>query len=155
MPKNAEHKSEAIKQGDKVMVDYEGTFDDGTVFDSSKHEEHSHPLEFQAGSGQVIKGFDNAVIGMKIGEEKKFRIEAKDAYGDINPQLAKKVPRAALPKDQEPKVGMMLALGMPNGQQIPATITEVTADTITIDLNHPLAGKALNFKIKVVGIEPV
>ena len=137
----------AIKKGDKVKVDYTGTFEDGTVFDSS---EGKAPLEFEVGAGMVIKGFDSAVEGMEKGEEKDITIESKDAYGDVNPQLLQKVPRDKLPKDQEPKEGMMLALGTPDGKQMPAKITEVTDKEITIDLNHPLAGKTLKFKLKIV-----
>ena len=139
-----------VAKGDIVKVDYTGTFDDGTVFDSS--EKHGHPLEFEAGSGQVIKGFDDAVMGMKKGEEKKIVIPPAEAYGEVKAELHKKVPRAQLPQDQEPKVGMVLAVGLPNGQQFPARIVAVTKDDVTIDLNHPLAGKTLHFKIKVAEI---
>ena len=139
-----------VKKGDKVKVEYTGTFDDGTVFDSS--EKHGRPLEFEAGSGQVIKGFDEAVIGMEKGEEKEIKLQPAEAYGDVRPELRKKVPREQLPKDQEPKEGMMLLIGLPNGQQMPAKIIEVTDAEVTLDLNHPLAGKVLNFKIKVAEI---
>ncbi|MBN2101373.1 MAG: peptidylprolyl isomerase [Candidatus Aenigmarchaeota archaeon] len=140
-----------VKKGDKVKVDYTGTLDDGTVFDSSTHDGHSHPLEFEVGSGQLIKGFDEAVVGMEVDDEKDIHIEAKDAYGDPNPQLMQKVPREHLPKE-ELKEGMMLAMSLPNGQQIPGTIKEIGEKEVTIDFNHPLAGKALNFKIKLVEI---
>ena len=136
-----------IKKGDKIKVDYTGTFEDGTVFDTS---EGKHPLEFEAGSEQLIKGFSNAVIGMEKGQEKEIKLIPAESYGDVNPNMIKKVPRSQLPKDQEPKEGMMLALKTPDGHQFPARITEVTEEDITIDLNHPLAGKTLNFKIKVV-----
>jgi len=138
-----------VKKGDKIKIDYTGTFDNGEVFDSS---EGKQPLEFEVGSGMVIKGFDDGVVGMKEGEEKKIKLESKDAYGDVNPQLVKKVPRDKLPEGQEPKEGMMLGVGMPNGQQVPAKITKVGAKEITIDLNHPLAGKTLNFNLKLVKI---
>jgi FKBP-type peptidyl-prolyl cis-trans isomerase 2 len=139
-----------ITKGSKVKVDYEGTFDDGSVFDSSKHGDHSHPLEFEAGSGQVIKGFDDAVIGMEKGQEKTIKLKPEQAYGYVNAQMVQKIPREKVPKDQDIKAGMMVALGTPDGHQIPARIAEVTDEFITIDLNHPLAGKNLNFKIKVV-----
>ncbi len=139
----------SIKNGDKVKVEYTGTLDDGTVFDTS---EGKAPLEFEAGSGKVIKGFDDAVMGMEKGEEKNVKLEPKDAYGDYNPQLIKKIPRESLPKDQEPKPGTMLLVKAPNGQQYPVKITEVTDKDITIDLNQPLAGKNLNFKIKVADV---
>ena len=89
---------------------------------------------------------------MKKGEEKKIVLPAAEAYGEVKAELNKKVPRKQLPQDQEPKVGMVLAVGLPNGQQFPARIVEVTKDDVTIDLNHPLAGKTLHFKIKVAEI---
>ncbi len=139
-----------VKKGDKVKVEYTGTFDDGTVFDASSN--HGQSLEFEVGSGQVIKGFDDAVLGMKLGEEKKIVLTAAEGYGELRSELHKKVPRQQLPQDQEPKVGMILAVGMPNGQQFPARIIAVTKDDVTLDLNHPLAGKTLHFKIKVAEI---
>ncbi len=137
-----------VKNGDKVKVEYEGTFDDGTVFDSS--EKCGAPLEFEVGAGQIIPGFENAVMGMEKGEEKEFKLEPTDAYGDRNPQLVQKIPKDQLPKEVMP--GMMLMIGLPNGVQIPVKVTDVTDEEVTIDLNHPLAGKALNFKIKIVDI---
>lgn len=136
-----------VAKGNKVKVDYTGTFDDGTVFDAS--EKHGQPLEFEVGSGQVIKGFDDAVMGMKEGQEKKIVIPPAEAYGEVKAELCKKVPRKQLPQDQEPKVGMILAVELPNGMQFPARIMEVAKEDVTIDLNHPLAGKTLHFKIKV------
>jgi len=136
------------KDGDTVKVNYTGTFDDGTVFDSS--EKHGNPLEFKLGAHQVIKGFENAVRGMKKGEEKTVKITPEEAYGHPKQELMQKVPREQLPKEQEPKKGMILAVKLPNGYQMPARISDVTDTDITIDLNHPLAGKALNFKIKMV-----
>lgn len=137
----------SIENGKIVKVHYTGTLDDGTVFDSS---EGRDPLEFTVGEGKVIKGFDDAVKEMNLDEEKEIHIESKDAYGEARVELVKKVPKEQLPKDQEPQVGMVLGVGMPNGQQIPARITEVNETEVTIDLNHPLAGKNLNFKLKVV-----
>ena len=136
-----------VKQGDKVKVDYTGTFEDGEIFDTS---EGRTPLEFTAGSGQVVKGFDEAVIGMEKGEEKEITLKPEEAYGNPNPDLIKKLPKEQLPEDAE--VGSILGLVMPNGQQIPAKVTEITNEEITLDLNHPLAGKVLKFKIKVVEI---
>ncbi|NQV91484.1 peptidylprolyl isomerase [Candidatus Woesearchaeota archaeon] len=142
-----------VEKGNKVKVEYEGKFDDGSVFDSSKT--HGKPLEFIAGQGHVVPGFDNAIVGMDKDEEKEITITPEDGYGPINAELTKEVPRDQLPKDQDPKVGMMLAVSLPNGQQVPATITNVTEEKVTIDLNHPLAGKTLHFKIKVVDITEV
>ncbi|NCO10990.1 peptidylprolyl isomerase [Candidatus Pacearchaeota archaeon CG_4_9_14_0_2_um_filter_39_13] len=140
-----------VKKGDKIKVSYEGRFEDGTVFDSS--EKHGQPLEFIAGVGQVVPGFDKEVIGMEKGEEKEIVIEPKEGYGELNPDLRKAIPRDMLPKDQEPKEGMILMMQAPNGQQFPAKITKVDEKTITIDLNHPLAGKKLMFKIKMEDID--
>ena len=148
---NSAPSSSGVKKGDKLKVDYEGRFESGEVFDTSKHGEHSHPLEFEAGSGQVIAGFDDAVMGMKVGESKEFKINAKEAYGEANPQLIREIPRNVLPQDQEPKVGMMLIMNA-GDKQMPVRISEVSKDTIKIDLNHPLAGKNLIFKITLVAI---
>ena len=136
------------KDGDTVKVHYTGTFDDGTVFDSS--EKHGTPLEFKLGAQQVIKGFENAVRGMKKGQEKAIKITPEEGYGHPKPELVQKVPREQLPPTPEPKEGMMLAVKLPNGYQMPARISGVTDKEVTIDLNHPLAGKTLNFKIKLV-----
>jgi FKBP-type peptidyl-prolyl cis-trans isomerase 2 len=139
----------AIKEGDKVKVEYTGTLDDGTVFDTS---EGKAPLEFEVGTGKVIKGFNDAILSMEKGEEKSVKIESKDAYGDYNPQLIKKIPKDQLPQDQEPKEGMILMIKTPQGQKFPARIKEVSDKEITVDLNSPLAGKNLNFKLKVVDV---
>lgn len=139
------------KKGDKVKVEYTGSFDDGTVFDST--ERHGQLLEFEVGAGQVIRGFDNAIEGMEKGQEKKIRIEPKDAYGDRNPAMVKRIPREKFPKEKEPQKGMMLALVAPDGMQIPVRVEEVTDNEVVIDINHPLAGKTLNFKIKLIEAE--
>jgi FKBP-type peptidyl-prolyl cis-trans isomerase 2 len=139
-----------VEKGNKVKVEYEGKLEDGTVFDSSKT--HGQPLEFEVGAGQLIKGFDEAVIGMAKDEEKEITLSPAEAYGEPNPQMQKEFPRAQLPPEPEPKVGMVLMMAMANGQQIPAKIKEVKDDVVVLDLNHPLAGKTLVFKIKVVEI---
>lgn len=141
----------AVKKGDTVKVDYTGTLEDGTVFDSS--EKQGKPLEFEVGAGKIIKGFDEAVVGMEKGGEKEITMEPAKAYGDHNPQLIQKVPREQLPKEQELKPGMMLGVTLPNGTQIPAKITKIDEKEATLDLNHPLAGKTLKFKIKIVEIK--
>ncbi|MBN1792731.1 peptidylprolyl isomerase [Candidatus Woesearchaeota archaeon] len=143
--------SKVVQKGDKVKVDYVGSFNDGVVFDESKT--RGKPIEFVAGNGQVIPGFDQGVIGMKVGGEKKITIEPKEGYGEPNPELVKVITRDKLPPEPDPKVGMVLAMGMSNGMEIPARITKVNGEMVTIDLNHPLAGKTLHFKLKVVGVE--
>jgi len=140
----------AIKQGDTIKVDYTGTLEDGKVFDTS---EGKQPLEFEVGAGKIIPGFDKAVIGMEKGQEKDISIKPEDAYGQPREELKKEIPRSSLPQGQEPKVGMGLMMNTPQGQQFPARISKVTDDKVTIDLNHPLAGKTLNFKIKIVDVK--
>ena len=139
-----------VKKGNKVKVEYVGTLEDGTVFDSS--EKHGIPLEFEAGAGQLIKGFDDAVLGMTQGEEKEIKITPKDGYGEHNPELVKELPRDCFPPDQDIQPGMIFMMGLQDGRQIPVRITQVSDNSITVDLNPPLAGKTLFFKIKVVDI---
>ena len=138
-----------VKKGDKVKVHYTGTLDDGKVFDSSEKRE---PLEFEVGAGMIIPGFDKAMEGMKVGDEKEITIPNDEAYGKRNPEMIKKVPKEQMKLDKEPQPGMMLMVGLPNDQQMPATITEVGEKELTIDLNHPLADKTLHFKIKLIDI---
>jgi len=132
----------AVKNGDHVFVDYTGTLDNGTIFDSSIDRE---PLEFDVGAGQMIKGFDDAVLGMKVGDEKTVKIKAADAYGEADPRNVIEVPKQNVPPTV--KVGDTLSAG---GQ--PVKVIHVTNTTVTIDTNHPLAGKDLTFKIKLVKI---
>ncbi|UCE74032.1 MAG: peptidylprolyl isomerase [Methanomassiliicoccales archaeon] len=137
-----------VKNGDKVKVEYKGILNDGTVFDSS--DKCGEPLEFEVGAGRIISGFENAILGMEKGEEKEFELQPKDAYGDYNPQLIQKVPRDKIPLKVVP--GMMLEITLPDGQQMPVKVSEVTDEWISIDMNHPLAGKVLIFKIKILDI---
>ena len=141
-----------IKKGDVVQVDYTGSFDDGTVFDSSKHKGHSHPLKFEVGAKQVIPGFEKAVVGMKKGEEKNIVVEPLDAYGEYRSELVKEFPLSSIPSEEKPKIGDYIILGTPGGQQIPAKVSEVDDKMVKIDLNHPLSGKKLHFVIKIVAI---
>jgi len=144
----------AIKNGEWIKVQYTGTFEDGTIFDST--ERNGDPLKFQVGAGQLIKGFDDAVLGMKIGEEKNITLQPKDAYGEYQDKMTQKFPKSQFPKDHEPQPGMMIMIGGPDGMVTHATIIEVAEQEVTVDLNHPLAGKVLNFKIKIIetGCEP-
>jgi len=135
--------------GDTVKVHYKGTFDDGEVFDSS---EGKDPLEFVVGAHQVIPGFEQAIAGMKPGEKKSIKIEAKDAYGDPREELQQKVPREAL-GEITPEEGMMLSLQHPQmPQPMPAKVVKVSEKEVTLDLNHPLAGKRLNFELELVEV---
>lgn len=139
------------KKGDNVKVEYVGTLEDGTVFDSS--ENHEAPLEFTVGNGQIIKGFDEALIGMKIGDEKEVKLAPKDAYGDYNPELVRDIPKEIFPENQEVKVGMVFMMNLPDGRQVPVKISDVSNGTVTVDLNPLLAGKTLIFKIKLLEIK--
>jgi len=138
-----------VKKGDKVSVEYTGKLADGTVFDTSKGRE---PLHFEVGARQVIPGFEKNIEGMERGEEKTFTLSAEEGYGPVRAELQQEISRDKLPKEPEPKEGMMLAIQTAEGRQIPAKIVKVTKETVTIDLNHPLAGKELTFTVKVMGI---
>ncbi|MBS3094190.1 peptidylprolyl isomerase [Candidatus Pacearchaeota archaeon] len=144
-----------IKSGHKVTLDYEGKLETGEVFDSSQRGGQSHPLTFTIGENKVIPGFEKAVLGMKVDEEKEFSINPEDAYGHRNEQLVQEIPRKALPPTppgMEIKAGMTLMMRTPQGD-LPVRIAEVKEETVALDLNHPLAGKKLIFKIKIVNVE--
>lgn len=138
------------KSGDTVKIHYTGTLEDGTQFDSSKDRD---PLEFELGSGQVIPGFEKAVDGMSVGEEKSVTITSDEAYGPRREQMVQELPKTALPPDLEPETGMELQAQGQDGQPIHLTVTEVGDETITVDANHPLAGKDLQFDIELVAID--
>lgn len=137
------------KSGDTVRIHYTGTLEDGTQFDSSAGRD---PLEFALGGGQVIPGFDSAVDGMTVGENKSVTIPPEQAYGERHEQLVQQVPKSALPDDMKPEVGMQLQSQSPDGQVMNLVVTEVEEATITVDANHPLAGQALTFAIELVEI---
>jgi len=139
-----------VKTGDRVKIEYTGTLDDGTIFDSSS--EQGNLLEFEVGGGQVIKGFDLAILGMKEGEEKQFSISPDEAYGEHDFTLIQKVPIEIFPKEVELVSGLMFEAGLPTGEKVPAMIKKVEGGIVSVDLNHPLAGKRLNFKIKLTSI---
>lgn len=134
--------------GDKVKVHYTGSLKDGTVFDSSRERE---PLAFELGEGQIIPGFEKAILGMAIGESKEIKIAPKDAYGEHSKDLVRPVEKKYLPKEIEPQVGMQLQLGA-NDEMTIVTIVGVDEDKVLLDANHPLAGKTLVFKIELVDI---
>jgi peptidylprolyl isomerase len=145
-------KPSVVDKGNLVSVQYVGTLSNGEVFDNS---DNNGPISFIVGASQVIKGFDDAVVGMKINDKKKFSIKKEEAYGDINPALMHKVPLDKLPPEMKSqvKVGGFLVLQSPVGQQIPAKVHSITDGVITLDLNHPLAGKDLTFDITIVDID--
>jgi len=145
-----EKKEMVVKKGNKIKVQYTGRLQDGTVFDQSKEKE---PLEFIVGSGQLISGFDKAVEGMKLNEEKKVTLKTEEAYGQSNPDLIRQFERSFFPADFSPEKDIVIELQDANGRKIPGTIVDVTEENVSVDLNHPLAGKELIFDISVVDIE--
>lgn len=138
-----------VQSGDTVKVHYHGRLTDGTTFDSS---EGRDPLEFQVGSGMVIAGFDNGVVGMLVGDKKTVNIPVEDAYGPKNPDMIIEFPKEQVPADMPMEVGMRLNLNNSQGQVVPVVITEIQEAAILLDANHPLAGEDLVFDIELVEI---
>ncbi len=139
----------AARSGDTVRIHYTGTLGDGTQFDSSAGRD---PLEFALGGGEVIPGFDSAVTGMSVGEQKTVTIQPDDAYGQRHEQLVQQVPRDTLPDSVDPTVGMQLQTRSPDGQIMNLVIVGMDDESITLDANHPLSGQALTFAIELVEI---
>ena len=139
----------AIKDGNKVSFDYTLTVD-GEVIDTS---EGRQPLSYTQGQGQIIQGLESEMIGLLAGDERTVIVQPKDGYGEVNPDAIQEIPKESLPAGLNPTVGMTLAMQGPNGQQIPVKVSAVNPDSVVLDLNHPLAGKTLNFKVKVVTVE--
>lgn len=132
-----------------VKVHYTGKLKDNSIFDSS---EGRDPLEFKLGAGNMIPGFEKAVLGMQIGEEKTVNIPSEEAYGAVNENMIIEVPHADFNIGRKAEVGMQVSLQTANGNPIPAVVKEVKAETVVIDANHSLAGKDLIFEIKLVEI---
>jgi peptidylprolyl isomerase len=137
------------KNGDNVKIHYTGTLGDGSVFDSSAGRE---PLACKLGSGQLIPGFEEAVLGMNIGDSKKVTIPMDKAYGSRNDDLVITVPRNQVPPEIEPEIGLKLQMGGPNGEIILVEVVDLGDETITLDANPPLAGQDLTFEIELVAI---
>ena len=138
-----------VKSGDTVQIHYTGTLKDGTTFDSS---EGRDPLEFVVGSGQIIPGLDSALPGMTEGDKKVVQVPSEEAYGPVNPEMRQAVPREGIPADIPLDPGTQLQMQTPEGQALPVTVVEVDETTVTLDANHPLAGKDLRFDIELVKI---
>lgn len=138
------------KSGDAVTVHYTGRLEDGTVFDTS---EGRAPLAFTLGEGNVIEGFEVAVMGLEPGQTTTTHIPPAQAYGERREDLVVQVDKAQIAGGFEPEVGQELQLQLGNGQSIPVVVTDVSDGMVTIDANHPLAGKTLIFDIELVGIE--
>jgi peptidylprolyl isomerase len=138
------------KSGNQVKVHYHGRLHDGTTFDSS---EGRSPLEFEVGAGQVIKGFDDGVLGMKEGDKRTIHIPVEEAYGEKSADMIIEFPKDQFPPDMKPEVGMQLNLRGQDGRNFPVVISDIKDDLIVLDGNHPLAGKDLIFDIEMVEIK--
>lgn len=138
-----------VKSGDKVSVHYHGKLNDGTTFDSSEGRE---PLEFTVGSGQVIKGFDDALMNMAIGEKKTVTIPVAEAYGERSDNMMMEYPKSDFPADMKPEAGMQLQMSDNQGNVFPVVIAEVKDEVVVLDANHPLAGQDLTFDLELVSI---
>lgn len=137
-------------EGKTVRIHYTGTLDDGEKFDSSY--DHGEPLEFTCMSGQVIRGFDEGVLDMQVGEKKTIHIEPADAYGEVRPELIQDVPAENIPNAQDLPVGGTVYMQGPDGQPFPVQVAKIENGIVTFDMNHPLAGKALNFELELVEV---
>lgn len=138
------------KIGDTVRVQYKGKLDDGTVFDTSTED---RPLVFLIGEGSVIPVIEQAVVGMKIGETKTEKIPVEHAFGPYKEELVMEVERKLFPPTAKPEVGQKMQVPKQGGKQMTVTITKVTEEKVTMDSNHPLAGKDLTFELELVEIE--
>ncbi len=138
-----------VKSGDKVKVHYHGRLTNGETFDSS---EGKAPLEFEVGGGMVIKGFDDGVTGMEVGQKKTLNIPFDEAYGPRNPDMMIEFPKDKFPQDMELELGMPLMMSNDAGQQFQVVITEIKEEGVILDANHPLAGQDLVFDIELVEI---
>lgn len=138
-----------VKSGDKVKVHYHGKLTNGETFDSSEGRE---PLEFEVGSGMVIKGFDEGVTGMNVGDKKTLNIPFDEAYGPRQPDMIVEFPKEKFPQDMELELGMQLMMNNGSGQQFPVVVTQIKEEIVVLDANHPLAGQDLVFDIELVEI---
>lgn len=161
------------KNGDKVSINYTGTLEDGTVFDSTLEGDCDHdecdssdecvtdecgcgcepgPRELTIGSGELFPQLDEALVGMAPGEKKKIVIAAEDAFGEYDEEKVFTVPREDLPEDLDPEVGEELVLANEDDEELGVVVTEVNEEGVTFDANHPLAGEDLTFEVELVGI---
>jgi len=136
-----------VAEGDQVRVNYVGRFADGSIFDSSAGHE---PLEFTVGAGQVIDGFDQAVIGLKPGESRKVVVAPEDGYGAHLPEMVAEVERHLIPDHEKLMLGSMLEVSLEDGQSLEVQIVEISDESVVLDGNHPLAGKELHFEIEML-----
>lgn len=138
-------------EGKIVKIHYTGTLDDGEKFDSSY--DHGEPIEFKCMAGSVIKGFDDAVVDMSVGDKKTIHLEPNEAYGEYDEKLVMAVPVENVPNASELPIGESIYLQGPDGMPIPANVISVDDKEVRLDLNHPLAGKPLNFELELVEVK--
>ncbi|AWH75219.1 peptidylprolyl isomerase [Dokdonia sp. Dokd-P16] len=138
-----------VKGNDVVKVHYTGKLEDGQVFDSSLQRE---PLQVELGKGQLIPGFENALIDMAVNEKKTVTITKEEAYGDVQQELFQTVPKTQLPEEIKPEVGVILVASRPDGSEQQLRVSEVNEDHIIVDANHPLAGQTLEFELELLEI---
>jgi peptidylprolyl isomerase len=140
---------DTVKEGDKVKIHYTGRFEDGEVFDSSKDKD---PLEFSVGEGNIIPGFEEGVKGMSVGETKELTLDPDQAYGQPRDELFVNVNKSDFPDHITPEEGQYLQIKQSDGNVVTVTVTDIGEETVTLDANHPLAGKTLIFDIEIVEI---
>lgn len=138
-----------VKQGDTVQLHYTGRLQNGVVFDTSRSR---HPLQFKVGTGQVIEGFEQAVLGMAVGQSKTTVVPIDQAYGPRREELVVTMQRNQLPEGLDPKVGQRLEFTQTDDKVVLATVMAETESTLTVDTNHPLAGNVLTFDIELINI---
>ena len=143
--------SNTVEKGNTISVHYKGTLGDGTQFDSSY--DRGEALTFEVGNGQMIPGFDAAVVGMQVGEKKEVSLDSTEAYGPHNPQAVQSVPKELFEEGFTFDVGSTVQGTNAQGVPVLGTILSEEADSVTLDFNHPMAGHNLNFEIEVVSIE--
>lgn len=137
------------KNGDGVSVHYTGKLSDGSVFDSS---EGNEPLKFNIGAGMVIPGFENAIIGMEVGDKKTINIPKNEAYGEYRDEMIAEFSRNQFPEGMDVQIGMSFHLQGPDGSMLPVVVKEVKTDSVVIDGNHPLAGQDLEFDLELMEV---
>jgi peptidylprolyl isomerase len=143
--------AQRAKNGDTVSVHYKGSLDDGSVFDSSEGQD---PIEFTIGEHQVIEGLENAIVGMTPGDKKREAISPAEGYGDREEDLVFQVPKSSLQAAADFTVGDVVRVTLPDGQTAPMQIVTTDDSSLTLDANHPLAGKTLTFDLELVSIKP-
>ena len=134
-----------------VSLDYSLRLDDGDVID---HSSDGEPLEFLQGSGQIISGLEQALYGMRVGEEKQVTVQPADGYGEMDPEGVQFFPASAFPENMELEVGMALQAQDNSGHVHTVYVSDVQEDGVMLDFNHPLAGETLHFQAKIAGLRP-